>query len=71
MLTPLHSAIDTGEREKYLFLPLYGNTSHHLLSMVRCLQHETLSAKTDLRTSKLISASVVKLSVLYSEILVT
>ena len=26
MLALLHSAIDRGEDEKYLFLPLYGNT---------------------------------------------
>jgi len=28
MLAPLHSAIDRGEHEQYLFLPLYGNTEN-------------------------------------------
>jgi len=32
MLTPLHSAIDRGEHEKYLFLPLYGNTENSLMT---------------------------------------
>ena len=32
MLAPLHSAIDRGEHEKYLFLPLYGNTENPLMT---------------------------------------
>ena len=33
MLAPLHSAIDRGEHEKYLFLPLYGNTENPLVKV--------------------------------------
>jgi len=32
MLAPLHGVIDRGEHEKYLFLPLYGNTENSLLT---------------------------------------
>ena len=30
ILAPLHSIVDRGEHEKYLFLPLYGNTENSL-----------------------------------------
>ena len=33
MLVPLHSVIDREEHEKYLFLPLYGNTEDLLVTM--------------------------------------
>ena len=33
MVTPLHSTIDRGEHENYLFLPLYGNTENPLLTV--------------------------------------
>jgi len=33
MLAPLHSAIDRGEHEKYLFLPLYGNMENLLVTV--------------------------------------
>ena len=32
MLAPLHSAIDGGEYEKCLFLPLFGNMEYPLLT---------------------------------------
>ena len=32
MLAPLHSVIDRGEHEKYIFLPLYGNTEDSLMT---------------------------------------
>jgi len=32
MLAPFHSALDRGEHEKYLFLPLYGNTENPLVA---------------------------------------
>ena len=31
MLAPLHSILDIGEYEKYLFLPLYGNMEKPLV----------------------------------------
>jgi len=33
MLALLHSTIDRGEHEKYLFLPLYGNTENPLVTV--------------------------------------
>jgi len=32
MFAPLHSIIDRGEHEKYLFLPLYGNMENSFVT---------------------------------------
>ena len=47
MLAPLHSIIDKGKHEKYLFLPLYANTENSLVpaSATRIEQDWLLTVK--------------------------